>query len=201
MSTSLDLVVTAVATQLMAVDSANSPRVSQRVLADLVEHFDVDFSFLRYNDHKIRASKLIAEWPGRTDIPDPDPIGVVYFADADPVFALAEHAKEIHVFRPEPATDDFQRLIEDSGGVYASTMAAVPLVSGEVTTGVLGFVKYGDREWRPEELNALKAIASLFAQVQARVEAEEQLRYPRRARRPDRIAQSTSAVDAPRRQA
>ena len=29
----------------------------------------------------------------------------------------------------------------------------------------------------PEELNALKAIASLFAQVQARVEAEEQLRY------------------------
>ena len=177
MSTNLDLVVTAVATQLMAVDSANSPRVSQRVLADLVEHFDVDFSFLRYNDHKIRASKLIAEWPGRTDVPDPDPIGVVYFADADPVFALAEHAKEIHVFRPEPATDDFQRLIEDSGGVYASTMAAVPLVSGEVTTGVLGFVKYGDREWRPEELNALKAIASLFAQVQARVEAEEQLRY------------------------
>ena len=177
MSTNLDLVVTAVATQLMAVDSANSPRVSQRVLADLVEHFDVDFSFLRYNDHKIRASKLIAEWPGRTDVPDPDPIGVVYFADADPVFALAEHAKEIHVFRPEPATDDFQRLIEDSGGVYASTMAAVPLVSGDVTTGVLGFVKYGDREWRPEELNALKAIASLFAQVQARVEAEEQLRY------------------------
>ena len=56
-------------------------------------------------------------------------------------------------------------------------MAAVPLVSGDVTTGVLGFVKFGDREWRPEELNALKAIASLFAQVQARVRAEEQLRY------------------------
>ena len=56
-------------------------------------------------------------------------------------------------------------------------MAAVPLVSGDLTTGVLGFVKFGDREWPPEELNALKAIASLFAQVQARVAAEERLRY------------------------
>ena len=42
---------------------------------------------------------------------------------------------------------------------------------------MLGFVKFGDREWKPEELNALEAIASLFAQVQARVEAEEQLRF------------------------
>lgn len=56
-------------------------------------------------------------------------------------------------------------------------MACVPLLSGDVTTGVLGFVKYGDRDWSPEELNALKAIASLFAQLQARVLAEEQLRH------------------------
>jgi diguanylate cyclase (GGDEF)-like protein len=173
----LDLVVTAVATRLMAADAASSAQVSQDVLADLVEHFDLDFSFLRYNDHTIRASKLIAEWPVRTDVPDPDPIGVVYFADADPVFALAEHAKEIHVFRPEPATEDFQRLIEESSGIAASTVAAVPLLSGDITTGVLGFVKFGDREWLPEELNAVQAIASLFAQVQARVAAEERLRF------------------------
>jgi diguanylate cyclase (GGDEF)-like protein len=173
----LDLVVTAVATRLMAADAASSPQVSQEVLADLVEHFDLDFSFLRYNDHEIHASKLIAEWPVRTDVPDPDPIGVVHFADADPVFALAEHAKEIHVFRPEPATEDFQRLIEESSGIAASTVAAVPLVSGDITTGVLGFVKFGDREWLREELNAVQAIASLFAQVQARVAAEERLRF------------------------
>jgi diguanylate cyclase (GGDEF)-like protein len=173
----LDLVVTAVATKLMAADAASSPQVSQEVLADLVEHFDLDFSFLRYNDHTIRASKLIAEWPVRTNVPDPDPIGVVYFADADPVFALAEHAKEIHVFRPEPATEDFRRLIEKSSGIAASSMAAVPLLSGDTTTGVLGFVKFGDREWLPEELNAVQAIASLFAQVQARVAAEERLRF------------------------
>ena len=56
-------------------------------------------------------------------------------------------------------------------------MAAAPLLSGEITTGALGFVKYGDREWTTDELNAVEAIASLFAQLQARINAEEQLRY------------------------
>jgi diguanylate cyclase (GGDEF)-like protein len=174
---SLDLVVTAVATQLMAANAATSVQVSQQVLGDLVAYFGVDVSFLRYNDHNIRASKLIAEWPLRPDIPDPDPLGVVYFADADPVFAQSEHGKKPMVFRPEPATDDYQRRIEEGRHIPATSMAAAPLVSGDVTTGVLGFVKFGDRAWSAEELNALEAIASLFAQVQARVLAEEQLRY------------------------
>ena len=177
MPSSLELVVTSVATQLMGVNAATSVEVSQRVLADLVEYFDVDVSFLRRNDHRIRASVLVAEWPLRPGIPDPDPLAVVYFADADPVFALAEHQKEPVVFRPEPATDDYQRTINESRQVATTSMACVPLLSGEVTTGVLGFVKFGDRDWRPEELNALKAIASLFAQLLARVRAEDQLRY------------------------
>src|SRR5215813_10839404 len=92
---------------------------------------------------------------------------VEYFADADPVFALAEHQKEPVVFRPEPATDDYQRTINESRQVPTTSMACVPLLSGDLTTGVLGFVKFGDRDWLPEELNALKAIASLFAQLQA----------------------------------
>jgi diguanylate cyclase (GGDEF)-like protein len=176
-STSLDLVVTAVATELMAVDAATSVEVSRQVLGDLVDHFDVDVSFLRHNDHRMHATKLVAEWPPRPDVPDPDPLAVVYFADADPVFALAEHLKQPAVFRPEPATDDYQRRIQETRYVPATSMACVPLLSGDVTTGVLGFVKYGDRDWSPEELNALKAIASLFAQLQARVLAEEQLRH------------------------
>jgi diguanylate cyclase (GGDEF)-like protein len=174
---SLDLVVTAVATQLMAANASTSVEVSQRVLAQLVEHFHVDVSFLRHNDHQIRASKLIAEWPPRPEVPDPDPLAVVYFEDADPVFANCEHGKKPMVFRPEPATDDYQRRIEQGRHIPATSMAAAPLVSGELTTGVLGFVKFGDREWAPEELTALEAIASLFAQVQARVAAEERLRY------------------------
>ncbi len=177
MPRSLELVVTSVATQLMGVNAATSAEVSQRVLADLVEYFDVDVSFLRRNDHSIHASILVAEWPVRPGIPDPDPLAVVYFADADPVFALAEHQKEPIVFRPEPATDDYQRTINESRQVATTSMACVPLLSGDDTTGVLGFVKFGDRDWLPAELNALKAIASLFAQLHARVLAEEQLRY------------------------
>jgi diguanylate cyclase (GGDEF)-like protein len=176
-SSSLDLVVTAVATQLMAVTAATSVEVSRQVLGDLVAHFNVDASFLRHNDHNIHATKLVADWPPRPDVPDPDPLAVVYFADTDPVFALAEHLKEPAVFRPEPATDDYQRRIQETRHIPTTSMACVPLLSGDVTTGVLGFVKYSDRAWLPEELNALKAIASLFAQLQARVLAEEQLRY------------------------
>lgn len=174
---SLDLVVTTVATQLMAANAATSVEVSQRVLADLVAYLGVDVSFLRYNDHTIRASRLIAEWPVRPGVPDPDPLALVYFADADPVFAQSEHGKKPMVFRPEPATDDYQKRIEESRAVPATSMAAAPLVSGDLTTGILGFIKFGDRAWSVEELNALEAIASLFAQVQARVQAEEQLRY------------------------
>jgi diguanylate cyclase (GGDEF)-like protein len=161
----------------MGVDAATNAAVSQTVLADLVGYLGVDVSFLRHNDHDIRATRLIAEWPLRPVIPDPDPLGLVFFADADPVFAAAETAKEILVFRPEPATDDYQKTIEDATSIPATSMAVVPMLSGDVTTGCLGFVKFGDREWTPAELNALKAIASLFAQLQARIVAEDQLRF------------------------
>ncbi|MFN8032858.1 MAG: EAL domain-containing protein [Mycobacterium sp.] len=175
----LDALVTDVATKLMAANSATSAEVSRDVLAELVQTFGVDVSFLRHNDHAIRATKLVAEWPPRPEIPDPDPLGVVYFADADPIFAAAEHAKEPVFFSPEPVeedADDYQRRVADAGFTLPS-LASVPLLSGDVTTGALGFIKFGIKDWSPEELNALKAIASLFAQVQARVVAEDQLRY------------------------
>lgn len=206
----LDQLVTFVANQLMTVDAATSLEVSRRVLAYLVKQLGVDVSFLRHNDHDIRATRLVAEWPPRTDVPDPDPLGLIYFADADPVFALCEHSKTPHVFRPEPAshdppsveahdvpatspaavqephefrtgpptdTDDYQQLIEEARGIPVMSMAGVPLVSGDVTTGMLGFIKYGDRQWDDAELATLMTIATLFAQVQARVAAEARLRY------------------------
>ena len=177
MARTLDEVVTAVATELMAVNAATSAAVSQRVLAELVGHFGVDVSFLRHNDYNIRATKLVAEWPVRPDLPDPDPLAVVYFDDADPVFGLAEQQKEPIVLRPEPATEDYQRTIEEGRNIPSTSMACVPMLSGDITTGHLGFIKFGDREWTSEELNALKAIASLFAQLQARIVAEDQLRF------------------------
>jgi diguanylate cyclase (GGDEF)-like protein len=175
MSGTLDHLVTAAAAELMAATAADSATISQRVLADLVRDLGVDFSFLRHNDHTIHATVLIAEWPARNA--DPDPIGVVYFADADTVFAKAEHLKVPEVVRPEPENADYQRNIEEGTGFPAVSLAAVPLLSGDITTGTLAFGKFGDREWLPEELNALQAIAALFAQLQARVVAQEQTEY------------------------
>ncbi|MEN4451050.1 putative bifunctional diguanylate cyclase/phosphodiesterase [Mycobacterium sp. SMC-21] len=174
---SLDRVVTEVATRLMAADSSNSTKVYTDVLEILVDHFGVDVSFLRRNDHEIGASILVAEWPVRPEIPDPDPLRVVYFADADPVFAETEHRKTPLIVRPDPDSDDYQRRIAADRNVPQISLAATPLVSGDRTTGALGFVKYGNREWVTEEINALQAIASLLTQAQSRVLAEEQLRY------------------------
>jgi diguanylate cyclase len=177
MSGGLDDLVTEAAAKLMAATAADHAAISEQVVADTVSQFGVDFGFLRHNDHTIQATVLVALWPPRPFVPDPDPIGVVYFADADPVFAQAENLKVPDVLRPSPANEEYQRNIEAGTGIPNSTIACVPLLSGSVTTGTLGFVKIGDREWLPEELNALQAIATLFAQVQARIQAEERLQY------------------------
>ncbi|MBV8292263.1 MAG: diguanylate cyclase, partial [Mycobacterium sp.] len=173
----LDDLVTAAAAELMAATAGNSASASQRVVRNLVSHLGVDFGFLRHNDHTIHATVLIAEWPPRENVPEPDPIGVLYFDGADPVFARAENLKAPDVLCPDTANADYQSRIEEGRGIPAVSLACVPLLSGHVTTGTLGFIKFGDREWLPEELSALQAIATLFAQLQARIVAEEQLQY------------------------
>ena len=50
-------------------------------------------------------------------------------------------------------------------------------MSGGMTTGLLGFGKFRSRKWEPDEISMLEAIASLFAQLQARIAAEDKLRY------------------------
>lgn len=167
---SLELVVTAVATRLIAVDAAAAGGVSQQVLAELAGYFDVEYGFLRHHDQDIHATRLIAEWPPRDG--QPDPVKLVYFADADPILARTEHLKEPVVIRPRAITGS-----ETTREAWTTTTACVPLLSGDVTTGVIGFVASGERHWTAEELNALAAIATLFAQVQARVCAEERLRF------------------------
>ncbi len=177
MSGGLDDLVTAAAAHLMAATAADYAAVSRQVVAMLVERLGVDIGFLRRTDHSIRATILIADWPPRENVPDPDPIGVVYFADADSVFGLIETYTEPYVLRPDPANVDYQRSIEEGTGAPQTSMAAVPLLSGELTTGTLGFVNLGDREWLPDELSALQAIAALFAQLLARIDAEEHLQF------------------------
>ena len=177
MSGGLDDLVTGAAAKLMAATASNHVSISERVLQDLASHFSVDFAALRHTDHKIRATVLVASWPPRSNVPDPDPIGVVYFAEADSVFALIESYTDPYILRPDPSNSDYQHSIEEGTGVPQTSLAAVPLLSGDVTTGTLLFVKFGDREWLAEELNALQAIATLFAQLQARISAEEHMQY------------------------
>jgi len=174
---SLDLVVTSVATQLMEATGSTATQVSEKVLAQLVEQFDVDASFLRHHDHDIRASVLVAEWPPRVGVPDPDPMAVVHFTSADPALACCEHGRKPVVIAPERTSRSFQRWIGGAKQITSPSVAAAPLVSGETTTGVLGFVKNGARKWKQEEINTLEAVAALFAQLQARIAAEEKLRY------------------------
>ncbi len=173
----LDSLVTQVASELMGVDATTLVPASERVLADLVDRFDVDVAYLRHTDRERAATILIAEWPRRVDPPDPDPLRVIPFEGADSLFRELEEATEPIVIRHGDTVPDYQETIRRSAGFDAVVTACVPLVSRGRSSGVLGFIKRGDRDWSVRELNVLKAIAALFAQLQARVEAEEQLRY------------------------
>jgi diguanylate cyclase (GGDEF)-like protein len=136
----------------------------------------VDTSYLRRNDFDRGMSVLVAEWPARQDIPDPDPLGEVSF-DADPVFAATRDLKEPFVMRPAGSPDAYQERVQQASGIDQVSMAMVPLVRDQTTIGVLGFVKFGDRPWATAETNALQVVASLLVQLYARIDAEDQLQY------------------------
>jgi diguanylate cyclase len=177
MPRSLDLVVTSVATQLMEATAASATLVSEKVLARLVKRFDVDASFLRHLDPHTRTSALVASWPPRTDAAEPDPSAVAQLDIAESVLAERGHGRKPVVIRPPQSQRYFRRWLGGAKVAAPPSVAAAPLVSGEATTGLLAFVKFGARKWDQEEINALAAVAALFAQLQARIAAEEKLRY------------------------
>ena len=173
----LEDLVTSVATELMGVTVSTLHTASKELLHQLVDYFEVDLSFLRRNDHDLGATILVAEWPPRPDIPTPDPLGVILFADADPTFAALEHLSSVLITRPN-YDDGYQDRIRQGSGIQQGvSLATVPLMTSQTTTGTLGFIKFGDREWHHDEINALQAVAALLAQLQARVAAEARLRY------------------------
>jgi diguanylate cyclase len=173
-----------VATRLMETTASTAAEVNQQVLAELVEHLDIDAAFLRHNDHKIRVSRLVALWPPRRDGSVPDSLAVVHFSNADPVLTLCEHGKKLTVVRPEPSDPAYARWVAagherwgfDASRITSPSAAAAPLISGGVTTGQLTCMKFRRKKWRNEELNAIQTVASLLAQLQARIAAEEKLR-------------------------
>ncbi|MEO8815109.1 MAG: bifunctional diguanylate cyclase/phosphodiesterase [Mycobacterium sp.] len=161
----------------MAATPSTAAAVSERVLNKLTDELHVDAAFLRHNDHEVRASRLVAEWPPRTDPPTPDPLAVIAFTTADPVFATCAHSKKVTVIRPEASASGYVHQMAAHHRIESLSVATAPLISGTVTTGILGLVKFRRPKWRTEELNTLEAIAYLYAQFQARVAAEERLRY------------------------
>ncbi len=176
--------VTIVATRLMETTASTVADVNEQVLAELVQHLDIDAAFLRHNDHKIRVSRLVAAWPPRRDHAGPDPQTVAHFSSADPILALCEHGKNLVVIRPEPTEPAYARWVAgayerwglDASRISSPSAAAAPLISGGATTGQLTCMKFRRKKWRPDELNTIQTIASLLAQLQARITAEEKLR-------------------------
>jgi diguanylate cyclase len=176
--------VTRVATRLMETTASTVAEVNEQVLAELVEHLDIDCALLRHNDHKIRVSKLVAIWPPRRDPSVPDSSAIAHFSSADPVLSLCEHGKKLTIVRPDPSDPIFtrwkasaqERWGVDPDKVTAPSVVAAPLISGGITTGLLTCGKFKKKKWRTEELNAIQTVASLLAQLQARITAEAKLR-------------------------
>jgi GAF domain-containing protein len=157
--------VVAVAERLMEATASTAAQVSEQVLAQLVEHFNADASFLRHNDHGLRASVLVAQWPPRSDVPDPDPLAVI------------QQRKKPVVIAPKQLEGAYRQWTTESRRSAPPSVVVVPLVSGELTIGAIGVVKFGRTKWKPEAIITLEAVAALFAQFQARIAAEERLQY------------------------
>jgi diguanylate cyclase (GGDEF)-like protein len=172
----LDAVVTRIAVRLMSASSASLGESLDWALRLLNEFFEVDTSFVRRTDFTREMSVLVAEWPPRSNVPDPDPLGEVLYG-ADPIFDAVRDLKEPFVMRPSGSPDAYQDRVEQGAGVSGVSMAMVPLIQQLDTVGVLGFVKFGDRSWDVAETNGLQAVASLIVNLQSRIEAEERLRY------------------------
>ena len=171
------VLITSIANQLLEATASTATQASEQVLAQLVEHFDLRYSFLRYSDHEIRASVLAAEWPRRPDVTDPDPFEVVSFSTDHPALALCESGKDLVVVQRDPFNGGFRCPVTKRRRSAGQLMVAAPLVSGTLTSGVLGFVKCRGRRWKPDAIRTLETVASLFAQFQARISAEQRLRH------------------------
>ena len=165
-------IIAGVVAQTMGASAFSAPRVCEQLLAQLVEQFEADAAFLRHNDHSLRASTLIAEWPPRDAVPDPDPLAKIPFADADGVVAeelktptviAAGHSK---AWSLQPVRGSPRPSVGDGGRAPAL---------GDRDHGRPRLDQMGGKRWTPEELDVLAVVASLFAQLQGRIAAESRL--------------------------
>ncbi|MFH5227927.1 putative bifunctional diguanylate cyclase/phosphodiesterase [Antrihabitans spumae] len=184
----LSELVISIGQRLLASQATTAIPVIQEILHELREFFGVDHTCLRYTDHTIRASLMVAESPVRESVPDPDPMACVYFEGADEVFAQAEHSVVTVSVRPgdgsakryQEQVREVARLAWGEEAVAALTGASVlatPLVVGPRPVGFVSLTKFGDMVFTADEVEAMNAIASMLTQLKSRIEAEESLIY------------------------
>ena len=172
----LDELVAQVAERLMSASATNRQEVLDWVMKVLAEFLSADISFLRRNDLHRNVSVLEAEWPIRDDKPDPDPLYEVSF-DADPIFMATRDLRKPYLTGGVDIDEVYKDRANEGAGVIPSDGAAVPLLLGETTWGIIGFLHLNMHNWMPEEVRALQAVASLLVQMQARIDAEDRTRY------------------------
>jgi diguanylate cyclase (GGDEF)-like protein len=97
--------------------------------------------------------------------------------DADPIFMATKDLREPYLPGLDDATEEYLDRLEKGSGETLVAGAAVPLLLGDTTWGVLGFIHFELRSWKPAEINALQAVASMLVQLQARIDAEERTAY------------------------
>jgi diguanylate cyclase (GGDEF)-like protein len=172
----LDELVAKVADRLMSATARNRQEVMDWTAETLAHYLEADVCFIRRNDLVRGLSVLDAEWPIRYDKPDPDPLGEVAF-DADPIFMEMRDLKTPYLTGVADLNDTYIDRAVEAAGVSPAAGAAVPLLMGETTWGIIGFLHLNLHAWLGAEINALQAVASLLVQMQARIDAEEKTRY------------------------
>jgi diguanylate cyclase (GGDEF)-like protein len=172
----LDELVSQVAERLMSASSRNRQETLTWTTRVLGEFLGADTAFLRRNDHARGMSVMVAEWPPRENIPDPDPLGEVPF-DADPIFERTRDLRGPFLSGVQETPEEYLERVEEGSGVADVDGAAVPLLLADATWGVLGFLHFGRHAWTKAEINALQAVASMLVQLQARLDAEARTEY------------------------
>lgn len=172
----LDELVAQVAERLMSATAANRQAVLDWVTGELADFLGADVAFIRRHDLARGISVLEAEWPVREDKPDPDPLQEIAF-DADPIFMATRDLRAPYLTGGEDINDEYKERAVESNGTTPAAGAAVPLLLGDITWGILGFLHFNLHDWSTAEVNALQAVASMLVQLQARIDAEERTRY------------------------
>ena len=166
----LDDVVALVAERVMNTTEETLSETYSWVVKLLGEEFGSDVAFLRRHNYVDETSDLIGEWPVYPlEEGEVHPLGVVTF-DSDPVWAATRDLKK-PFFGDDVDLESFHDRLEQIAGVAGEVACAIPLLMGDVTWGIIGFLHFEPHTWIPAEMQSLVSVASLLVQLQARFEA------------------------------